>query len=207
MMRKLKGRGGFSLAETLLATLILLLVATIMTTGIPAAKTAYEKVVLGSNAQVLLSTAVNALRDELGTAWDVTPSADNKSITYFSANTGTKSVISLKSPKKADGTEESFETIYRQEFAKEADTTNDIIFGDKIRDYKPEDDSNTVKYGNDAVPLISGAASTADLYVTYESVLYSHGIVTFNNLSVCRKSNNAEIAKVAALKIRVVSET
>lgn len=199
-MRKLKGRGGFSLAEMLLATLILLLVATIMTTGIPAAKTAYEKVVLGSNAQVLLSTAVNALRDEMGTAWEVTLSADSKSITYFSANTGTKSVISLKKPKKADGMEESFETIYRQEFAPETTDTNDIIFGTKLS-------SEDHRYGNDAVPLISGAASTADLYVTYESVLYSHGIVTFNGLSVCRKSNNAEIAKVAALKIRVVSET
>lgn len=204
MMRKLKGRGGFSLAETLLATLILLLVATIMTTGIPAAKTAYEKVVLGSNAQVLLSTAVNALRDELGTAWDVTPSADNKSITYFSANTGTKSVISLKKPKKADGTEESFETIYRQEFAPETADTNDIIFGTKLQN------SNDDTYGNDAVPLISGAASTGDLYVTYEKVekpTDEPGVVTFKNLSVCRKSNNAEIAKVAALKIRVVSET
>lgn len=199
-MRKLKGRGGFSLAETLLATLILLLVGLIMTTGIPAAKTAYEKVVLGSNAQVLLSTAVNALRDELGTAWDVTLSADNQSINYFSANTGTKSVISLKKPKKADGTEESFKTIYRQEFAPETADTKDIIFGTKLS-------SDGSRYGNDAVPLISGAASTADLYVTYESVLYSHGIVTFNGLSVCRKSNNAEIAKVAALKIRVVSET
>lgn len=198
-MRKLKGRGGFSLAEMLLATLILLLVATIMTTGIPAAKTAYEKVVLGSNAQVLLSTAVNALRDELGTAWDVTPSADN-SITYFSANTGTKSVIRLQSPKKADGTDESFETIYRQEFAPETADTNDIIFGTKLS-------SDGSRYGNDAVPLISGEASTADLYVTYESVSHDAGVVTFNNLSVCRKSNNAEIVKVAALKIRVVSET
>lgn len=204
MMRKLKGRGGFSLAETLLATLILLLVGLIMTTGIPAAKTAYEKVVLGSNAQVLLSTAVNALRDELGTAWEVTPSADSESITYFSANTGTKSVISLKKPKKADGTDESFETIYRQEFAPETADPNDIIFGTKLQN--SDDDT----YGNDAVPLISGEASTADLYVTYEKVEkppLEPGVVTFTNLSVCRKSNNAEIAKVAALKIRVVSET
>lgn len=196
MKRKIRDQGGFSLAETLLATLILLLVGLIMTTGIPAAKTAYEKVVLGSNAQVLLSTAVNALRDELGTAWEVTPSEDKKSVTYFSANTGTKSVISLKKPSD----DSAYQTIYRQEFAKEADTTNDVIFGTKIKNAES-------KYGSDAVPLISGAASTSDLYVTYESVSYSDGIVTFNGLSVRRKSNDAEIAKVNPLTIRVVSES
>ena len=49
---------GFTLAETLLAVLILLLVGVIMTTGIPAAKNAYEKVVVASNAEVLLSTTI-----------------------------------------------------------------------------------------------------------------------------------------------------
>ena len=186
MMRKLKGRGGFSLAETLLATLILLLVATIMTTGIPAAKTAYEKVVLGSNAQLLLSTTVTALRDELGTAWDVEVSGTT--VTYSSANTGTKSVISLKN-----------NTIYRQEFAKETTDDKDVIFGKKLNDGT---------YGRDDVTLISGAASTSDLFVTCDSVSYAPdpGIVTFNNLRVCRKSDpNAVCAELSQLDVRVIA--
>lgn len=86
--KKLKSRAGFTLAETLLAVTILLLVSTIVATGMPAAKDAYEKVVLASNAEVLLSTAVSTLRDELGTAWKVEKLADNSGVSYFSADTG-----------------------------------------------------------------------------------------------------------------------
>ena len=74
---------GFTLAETLLAVLILLLVGVIMTTGIPAAKNAYEKVVVASNAEVLLSTTISTLRNELGTAQDV--EVTGTAITYYSA--------------------------------------------------------------------------------------------------------------------------
>lgn len=199
MKRKLQSRGGFSLAEMLLATLILLLVATIMTTGIPAAKTAYEKVILGSNAQLLLSTTVTALRDELGTAWDVEVSGTT--VTYSSANTGTKSVISRRKPKD----DSTYETIYRQEFAKEADE-GDVIFGDKID--KAKDPSKGIRYGKDDITLISGAASTSDLFVTYDSVDYDadKGIVTFKNLKVCRKSDpNAVCAELSQLDVRVVA--
>lgn len=213
MMRKIKGRGGFTLAETLLATLILLLVATIMTTGIPAAKTAYEKVILGSNAQLLLSTAVNTLRDELGTAWDVKPSEDGKSVTYFSANTGTKSVIRLNVP--AEDNPISSPTIMRQEFAEEtaARTTTDfdyILFGDKIN--AAGSDTNPSAYGNDAVQLVSDAASNKDLYVTYGSISWKSSgdtVIEIKDLAVNRKADKAEtptpIAKLDALEIRVIS--
>ena len=97
--KKLKNRGGFTLAETLLAVTILLLVSTIVATGMPAAKNAYEKVVLASNAEVLLSTAASALRDELGTAWNV-KKIDSKTVTYFSADTGMRSKLYIASDGK-----------------------------------------------------------------------------------------------------------
>lgn len=200
MKRKLRSQGGFSLAEALLATLILLLVAIIMTTGIPAAKDAYEKVVLGSNAQVLLSTTVNALRDELGTAWDVTVSEDEDgnfvNVTYFSAHTGTKSLIRLDKIAETD----TFKTVFRQEFAQEADAT-DVIFGTKVTD-------ETAKYGNAGITLISGQASTSDLYVTYDSVSHDETecCVTFSGLRVCRKINSADVTEPIDLVIRIISE-
>ena len=94
--QKLKGRAGFSLAETMLAVLILLLVSGIVAAGIPAAKNAYEKVIIASNAQALLSTTATALRDELGTAWDVRIDDDaakttGSFVTYNSADTGNRS--------------------------------------------------------------------------------------------------------------------
>ena len=93
LKRKQKGRRGFSLAETMLAVLILLMVSVIVATGVPVAKNAYEKVVFGANAQVLLSTAVNALRDELGTAWDV--EVKSNEVTYCNSDTGAHSILKL----------------------------------------------------------------------------------------------------------------
>lgn len=93
--KKRNSRAGFTLAETLMAVLIMLLVSGIVAAGIPAAKNAYEKVVLASNAEVMLTTAESALRDELGTAWNVEPVSNSDSITYFSADTGMRSKLEM----------------------------------------------------------------------------------------------------------------
>ena len=66
-----KFSSGFSLAETLVALLIVLMVSSILVAGLPAAFQAYSKVVDGANAQVLLSTGATRIRDELGFATDV----------------------------------------------------------------------------------------------------------------------------------------
>lgn len=96
LLMKFKNHKGFSLAEMLLAILIMLFVSIVMATGIPAAKNAYEKVVVGANARSMLSTAITALHDEIGTAWNIEPTLPNAtSITYFNASTGAKSTISL----------------------------------------------------------------------------------------------------------------
>ena len=112
--KKLRNNKGFTLAETLLAVLILLLVSTIVATGMPAAKNAYEKIIVAANAQILLSTGATALRDELGTAWDVKIEDDGSKtsgafVTYRSSDTGAKSRIYLNVDDKK---------IYIQEYAK-----------------------------------------------------------------------------------------
>ncbi len=95
--KKLKSRAGFTLAETLLAVAILMLVSVIVATGIPVARNAYEKVVLSSNAETMLTTAISSLRNELGTAWKV--ESVTGGVSYFSAATGTRSKLYL-----SDGT-------------------------------------------------------------------------------------------------------
>ena len=72
VLRKLVGSRGFTLAETLIAVLILMMVSAIVAGAIPAASNAFTKAVDAANAQVLLSTAKTVLRDELSTAADVT---------------------------------------------------------------------------------------------------------------------------------------
>ena len=90
--KRAKGRSGFTLAETLVALLILLMVTSIVAVGIPVAASVYSKQITAANAQVLLSTTMTCLRDELGTARDV--SVDLTSISYTNQN-GSKSVIYL----------------------------------------------------------------------------------------------------------------
>jgi len=184
--KKLKKNGGFTLAETLLAVLILLLVSVIVAEGMPAVRNVYEKVFIGANAQVLLSTTVTALRDELGTAWDVSVGTDNKSVTYFSASTGAQSKLYL------DGN-----TIYITEYV-EYDGLNTAV-GSKDNTYA----------------LVSAAASTGnrknDLQALFDSITCDKdkGIVEIKNLRV--EHDGTAIAKMSdqvsdnVLKIQVLT--
>ena len=95
LKRRLMSRKGFSLAETLLAILIMLLVSVLLANGIPIAKNVFEKVTVGANARVMLSTAISALRNELGTAKNIKVSNDGKSVTYYSTEIGAPSKIYL----------------------------------------------------------------------------------------------------------------
>ncbi|MCR5097191.1 MAG: prepilin-type N-terminal cleavage/methylation domain-containing protein [Erysipelotrichaceae bacterium] len=76
MVEKKLNRKGFSLAELLLAIAILLLATGIVAAGIPAAISAYRKVVDAANAQVLLTTATTCLRDELDMSPEVQIAGD-----------------------------------------------------------------------------------------------------------------------------------
>ena len=180
--QKIHSKGGFTLAEMLLAIIILLLVSVIMVTGIPAAKEAYEKVVMASNAEVLLSTTISALRNELGTAQDpdtsteATGKPDGSAITYYNSARGATSRIYV--PDDGDG-----KIMIQRYYSADGLSKND-----------------------EAVRLMSSKASTADLYVTYSSVTYADGIVTFTGLSVDRESGATGIAKRDTLSIRVINE-
>lgn len=94
--KRIQSRRGFTLAETLMAILILLMVTAVVAAGIPAASNALNKAVEASHAQVLLSTTMTALRDELTTAKEIT--VDGKTVTYQDGS-GISSEITVK----ADG--------------------------------------------------------------------------------------------------------
>lgn len=89
-----RGRSGFTLAETLITVLILLMVSGVVAAGIPSAANALEKAVDGANAQVLLSTTMTILRDELGTAYaDSIEIVDSGSGISYTNSEGFGSVI------------------------------------------------------------------------------------------------------------------
>ena len=95
LRKKLSEEKGFSLAETLIAVMIVLLVSIVVAAGMPAAKDAYYKVIESANAQVFLSTTLTVLRDELTTATVTGVSDDGNSIEYVNPITGS-SRITLK---------------------------------------------------------------------------------------------------------------
>ena len=193
MKKKLGNKKGFTLAETLLALLILLLVSIIVATGIPAARNAYEKVVMGSNAQVLLSTAVNELRGELGTATDVeiVEVKGQIGVSYISPATGVLTRIYT-------GTDP------------ERDSVTNTILVTEYTEFVKDNEGKTAEGATKA--LVSAAASTKDMYVTFNNVTYEGGIVSFSGLEVRRTSNNdvlatlkkSEDGSVLPLEIRVL---
>ena len=82
-----RARGGFMLAEVLMALLILVLATAVAAAGLPAAVRAYYNVVDAANAEVLLSTTMTALREELGTMEGFTlAKTDNELVSYKSAS-------------------------------------------------------------------------------------------------------------------------
>ena len=95
MYRKvIRNKKAFTLSETLIAVLIMLMVSSILVTGIPAAKNAYEKVFVKSNAELLKSTTISALRNELSVAKDIKVTNDT-TVTYSSRMYGTTCQLSI----------------------------------------------------------------------------------------------------------------
>lgn len=91
----MKGRRrnkGFTLVEVLAVVLILVLVTSVVVAGIPAARRAYRRVTDQANAQVVLSTAMTCLRDELWTAGVVSVASDGTVI--YTCHNGRSGAIS-----------------------------------------------------------------------------------------------------------------
>ena len=176
---KQRRSAGFSLAETLLAVIILLLVSGIVAAGMPAAKTAYEKVVLASNAEVMLSSAESALREELGTAWGIQLEGERK-VTYYSAVTGTRSSMIIDN-----------EGIWVQEYVQ--DDLTPIPTGFISDQYTVTGETTKRELVHDP----------GGFFVTAGGFSLSGETVTVSNLAV--KSGEAELAKIDSMPIKVFS--
>ena len=178
VMKKLNNCEGFTLAETLMTVLILVMVAGVVAGGIPAAVTAYSKAVDAANAQVLISTTVNALRGELTTAKDVHFNSGGDLI-YISSSTGSKT-------KLYTDTDKTEETILVQDF---------LTF----------DESGPQK-GAKPRRLVSKSAATKNLQITYESAAWAEGqtdeVLVFKDLKVTRDGAEPGIAEIKRLYIR-----
>lgn len=79
MKKKIKSEAGVTVVEMLAAALILVLLSAMVGTGMSMAMHAYDKVVAQSEVELLLSSAVDALADELRYAWNVDTSTSTPS--------------------------------------------------------------------------------------------------------------------------------
>jgi hypothetical protein len=162
------------------------MVSAVVAGGIPVARDAYEKITVAANAQVMLSTAVTALRNELCTA--VIDNENEKkskdgNLYYFSPTIQSNSLISLGQP---------------------------VGYEHKTFMVTPYVGSK----GAIARPLVSKAAGNKDLFVVGTIELGPQkGIVTVKNLQVLDKDDNvyAELggsdsnASASEIKIRLIS--
>ena len=203
VFKKPNNSAGFTLTETLVAVLILVLMTA---AALPAAMNAYRNAVDAANAEVLLSTTVNALRSELSTAWNVTDKetaalSDKDSalvvkegtvITFSSAETGNQSQIFVDTSGTAG-------RIMLLEYGVRTGDDNGWLQEDKLKT-------------SAARPLVSDAMrqttrnSSEHMTVTYDEVSTADDgtYVIIKNLTVKRGEN--EIAKMPEeLLIRVMS--
>ena len=203
VLKKLNRETGFTLPEMLIAVVILVLI----TSGVlPAAVTAYKNAVDAANAQVLLSTTVSALRNELSMSWDVTDKEEaslndedstklevksGTVITFSSAGTGNKSQIFVD-------TNGTTERIMLLEYGERSKADNGWLQSDALKT-------------SDARPLVSNAMrqttrnNDENMTVTYDkaSIDANGEYVIIENLIVKRGENT--IAKMPIeLQIRVM---
>jgi len=165
--RKLKSRKGFTLAETLMAMLILLLMSALVAGGIPVAARVYTKAVDAANAQVLLSTTVTELRYTLCGAHDFEVVSEDATVTktkkiYFSDDTYGKLRIENFSTEDNHGLVLSYITNYN--------TTNEAVSLSR--------------------QLVSSEAATKNLTITYNDVKVEDGKIKFSGLIVTDKNEN-----------------
>ena len=180
LKRKVRERRGFTLAETLMTVLILLMVSVVMATGIPTAANALRRVVDCANAELLLSTTMTRLRSELGTARSV--EAPSGTTIDFVRSDGSQTSISLEpySPTPGAGPAPG---VYLWEYK-------------GVQVIEGEDGYRHL--------LVSEAASNKNLYATYDSVEYADGVITFRKLEV--KKGTATLTSIDEFQVRVIGD-
>ena len=182
--QKLKKSTGFTLAETLITVLILLMVSAVVAGGVPAAANAYQKAVDAANAHVLLSTTVNALRSELSTAWGVSENDSNSELIYYSARTGARTKI-------YNGNEPK--TIMVQDY---------LMINDDIESQKKEGvNPDRLKH---SLVVRSGEKELDQFRVQFESVKVEDDIITFETLGVYRGEERTPLQSMN-LSIRILN--
>lgn len=164
-----------------MTVLILVMVSGVVAGGVPAAVRVYSKAVEAANAEVLLSTTVNALRSKLSTASDV--DVEDNAVTYIDSDTGALAKLSLE-----DG------VITVQDFLSFAGTGPENAKYNLVSE-KTASDNLTVTYGGVDWSTGDGAEGAGDTAGAEE-------VVHFTDIKVTKKDEDHPIAEIKDFYIR-----
>lgn len=167
--------------EMLLAMLILTMATSVLAGGLPVAVDAYRKVVDYANAQALLTTTMTRLRDELGTGRDIKIQDGVKTIEYINTYGNRLCVYSVQ----------------------DDDSEEKGLFLEYTIPRPAEDPGGEASTEIIQFPLVSNGTAPKNLHADYDSVNYTDGVLTINNLHVMKSAET--LASVNEFKIRVLT--
>ena len=179
MKKKLKNKKGFSLTEVLVAVLIMAMVTGVVAAGMPSAIDAYHNIVNMANAQLLLTTTTNALRNELDLARDIKVSGNK--IEFRSTN-GTMSRIEF-----TDG-----ESVRLYEY---------IGYASEVLNTTAEVSELTSE--GFSRPLVSEATAPDSMYIKVDSISSDGSAITFTNMSVCNEAGTLTTIPIYVIKTEI----
>jgi Tfp pilus assembly protein PilV len=201
MMVKIKHKlgkdRGMTVLETLISMFILMMVTVVVATGIPTAANAYSKVLDSANAQILLSTAMTKLRNELETADNI--KVDGKAIDGM--------VEEKLSGKKITYTTNSYgeSMIYLNQKSGHGHINAvrlwEYIIGEATDAAQDDAVSNNINR-----LLVSQKASNDNLYLTYDYITYKKGTnyITFEGLVVKKKDTDQTLAEPVDYSVKLL---
>lgn len=191
LKRLMKNNAGFTLGEVLACMLILLLVTGVVVGALPVAYGAFKKVVNGANSQVLLSSTVTALRDELSTAGQIeVPEKEDE-------------VEDGEGGGEEDEEEASPILISYRSSDTGSLTRISQVEGEGFVVEQYVDTSGTPEATR---LLVSREASTGDLYATCSGVTYENGTVIIHDLIVTNGTEEP-LASAGDVVIHVIDPT
>ena len=188
MIKNRLDKKGFSLAELLLAIAIMLLATSIVVAGIPAAVSAYRKVVDVANANVLLTTTATCLRDELDMATDakISKSGNTTTVDYYDA----------------DGWHCIMNSTVNGDNAQSITVT---------KSYETSK-SDTMPPKSDTMLLVSDSAASKKFVVAFAGAEKVGDVITFKNIKIYKKNSSDSTTvipnvELAEYKVRMMKKT
>lgn len=196
-----RSQRGFTLAETLVAMLLMSFVGLIVTGGIAMGARVYGRIVERSNAELLLSTTLLELRDQLDRVQEVR-TVTNSGVTtlYYRDRTSNWKALTSLGRKSDDGTPEANSKVPGNEQFLER-------YPNLLKDNKMPRGIYLTEFSGYSIAgapteadvlntqlMVSDEAAGKSLYATYESIEYKDGNFVITGLRVCNKNTGAVIA-------------